>query len=772
MNEIKIYLKPSGSTAELYKDFNLYQESYRNVQISIYVPTSILYKDVNNTFLNTVQTGAIITAPNGTKVVTKSFNSNFVKTIMQNNIEYAKYTQIMPKEYALYAGTQIIVCNVVNIDNTDEVSPKIISVVTTQRVPLVVMESAFLSEDKILEPNEAEVIDGLINGLQQQLNEGTFAARAIYPYNSDYEYGVNELVFYPNKGEYGVFLKSLVIENDNPPYTGDGLNSEYWEEITDFNILNELYGLKTDVKQLVLTATEQATAAADSAAQALESEQNAENSAAAAESAKQAAEASATEAHSWADVAKGWAEYGIKINTEYTALDELPDPGDSRYIYLIPNGSTGENSYDEYIWADSKNAYEKIGTTEIDLTAYATKVALEAEATSRQEADTLLSNTVDEKVSKTGDTMTGALKTPKINVDKIARNAADYIYIEPQILFHSQAAFEKNVKIGKVLEVAQIGEFEDNPTIITGRTEFAGPAAFTQSVKINSKLSINQLNSAMDRDETGNTLPVILNTSLQGTGKTDIKGLDVLTANQINLVGGDTRIYRTDENSKQVLNLYGEQVAIKNNLVVDGTTELKKGLTVPALNVDSGDSDGLYIELGRKGTVGLEFHCQRDASVYCDYDATIQAINANRTNSNGSGLLQYVARQHNFNSAIYENGVRVYSPNNLQPIITDFEPLVIPAYHSNYGGYLIMNMGGDGSNRHRRIMICFGMFTTAGTISFAKAYTITPFVMTSPNPSSDMQTQRVAVNTVSTTGFTTVSSGSSYSGKYIAIGEI
>lgn len=32
MNEIKIYLKQSGSTAELYKDFNLYQGSYRNVK--------------------------------------------------------------------------------------------------------------------------------------------------------------------------------------------------------------------------------------------------------------------------------------------------------------------------------------------------------------------------------------------------------------------------------------------------------------------------------------------------------------------------------------------------------------------------------------------------------------------------------------------------------------------------------------------------------------------------------------------------------------------
>ena len=48
MNEIKIYLKLSGSTAELYKDFNLYQGSYRNGQITIYVPSAIMYSNMCN----------------------------------------------------------------------------------------------------------------------------------------------------------------------------------------------------------------------------------------------------------------------------------------------------------------------------------------------------------------------------------------------------------------------------------------------------------------------------------------------------------------------------------------------------------------------------------------------------------------------------------------------------------------------------------------------------------------------------------------------------
>ena len=165
MNEIKIYLNPSGSTAELYKDFNLYQGSYRNVQISIYVPTAILYKNADNTFLNTVQTGAIITAPNGAKVTTISYNANFVKTVMRGNVEYAEFTQIMPKEYALYAGTQIIVCNVVNIDNTDPGAPKIIDITTTQRAPIIVLESAYLSNDAPVEPSELDILEGKVNDL-------------------------------------------------------------------------------------------------------------------------------------------------------------------------------------------------------------------------------------------------------------------------------------------------------------------------------------------------------------------------------------------------------------------------------------------------------------------------------------------------------------------------------------------------------------------------------------------------------------------------------
>ena len=68
---------------------------------------------------------------------------------------------------------------------------------------------------------------------------------------------------------------------------------------------------------------------------------------------------------------------------EYKIVDSLPavSEGKKGTIYLIAHsGSTNQNSYDEYIFlpADGSTAarYEKIGTTDIDLTPYAKKTEI------------------------------------------------------------------------------------------------------------------------------------------------------------------------------------------------------------------------------------------------------------------------------------------------------------------------------------------------------------------------------------------------------------
>lgn len=68
---------------------------------------------------------------------------------------------------------------------------------------------------------------------------------------------------------------------------------------------------------------------------------------------------------------------------EYKIVDSLPAVSDGKkgVIYLIAHsGSTNQNSYDEYIFLPAEGStaarYEKIGTTDIDLTPYAKKTEI------------------------------------------------------------------------------------------------------------------------------------------------------------------------------------------------------------------------------------------------------------------------------------------------------------------------------------------------------------------------------------------------------------
>lgn len=86
-----------------------------------------------------------------------------------------------------------------------------------------------------------ETILSNLSLLQKQLNNGAFAARAIYAWNSTYTYGAGEITFYPDIGQFGAFVKSKVTGNlNNPPYDSEGkFNSRYWDLVLDFNQLNK-----------------------------------------------------------------------------------------------------------------------------------------------------------------------------------------------------------------------------------------------------------------------------------------------------------------------------------------------------------------------------------------------------------------------------------------------------------------------------------------------------------------------------------------------------
>lgn len=53
---------------------------------------------------------------------------------------------------------------------------------------------------------------------------------------------------------------------------------------------------------------------------------------------------------------------------EFEIVNELPATGESGVIYLVSNSQGTSNVYDEYIYVN--NAFEKIGSTDIDLSHY------------------------------------------------------------------------------------------------------------------------------------------------------------------------------------------------------------------------------------------------------------------------------------------------------------------------------------------------------------------------------------------------------------------
>lgn len=60
-------------------------------------------------------------------------------------------------------------------------------------------------------------------------------------------------------------------------------------------------------------------------------------------------------------------------------LPAAPTAAEKKYMYIVPNGETTEGSkniYDEYLWiatSETEGAWEKMGTTDVDLSDYATK---------------------------------------------------------------------------------------------------------------------------------------------------------------------------------------------------------------------------------------------------------------------------------------------------------------------------------------------------------------------------------------------------------------
>lgn len=183
MKTIRIYLEGSGAAADFKKDFNLYQGSFQNTLLNLYVPTGILAPDFVTEAQNQADAGEYVagtavkigmryTARDGVVKVSKNYYMRYVKTLKKDNIEYALYERKLPKPFTFYAGqgqnAPKLVANVVNVQ-TDVEPAKVLSVITTQIFNLDVMPSSELDQDESIEATALEEINADINEINEVL---------------------------------------------------------------------------------------------------------------------------------------------------------------------------------------------------------------------------------------------------------------------------------------------------------------------------------------------------------------------------------------------------------------------------------------------------------------------------------------------------------------------------------------------------------------------------------------------------------------------------
>ena len=253
---------------------------------------------------------------------------------------------------------------------------------------------------------EADVyadIVAALSAVRADMENGYYPARAAVAWNDGHTYGANELVFCPKEGAHGSILRSKSAGNTQPPYTGNALNAQYWEIAVDFDTISDdffaeiqaaLAAAETaednakasetaaqgyadtasdsagDAANSAEQAAGSATAAGQSASAAASSATQAEQSASSAAGSAQSAQESAGQAQEYMEQAKDYAKKEYKV---YDSFDDLPVPGDSAFIYLVPSANAIENdAYAEYLWISEDNKYEFIGkVNDVDLSDYA-----------------------------------------------------------------------------------------------------------------------------------------------------------------------------------------------------------------------------------------------------------------------------------------------------------------------------------------------------------------------------------------------------------------
>ena len=143
-----------------------------------------------------------------------------------------------------------------------------------------------------------------VQSILSDIQNGDFFARSIASWSASYNYGQNEITFYPSIGTYGAFVQSVVAGNtNNAPYVNGAINSAFWKEVVNFNTVTDDFFAEIKAVQIAAEAAQSAAETAqgkaeDAQAAAEEAESGAQTQAQAAASSATAAEESADAAES------------------------------------------------------------------------------------------------------------------------------------------------------------------------------------------------------------------------------------------------------------------------------------------------------------------------------------------------------------------------------------------------------------------------------------------------------------------------------------------
>lgn len=189
-----------------------------------------------------------------------------------------------------------------------------------------------------------------VQSILSDIQNGDFFARSIASWSASYNYGANEITFYPSIGTYGAFVQSVVAGNtNNVPYVNGAINSAYWKEVVNFNTIAEDYFQQI---QSAVTQAESAASEAESSAQAAagSATQSAGSAAEAAQSA-QAAQTSAKAAQVWEERAANFSENAENsMNTASEYVSEAHNAADAAYTAMqsAQSSATEAQGYADY----------------------------------------------------------------------------------------------------------------------------------------------------------------------------------------------------------------------------------------------------------------------------------------------------------------------------------------------------------------------------------------------------------------------------------------